>query len=32
VMEQVTVADIASSELPESVEALTEDPGAWVTR
>jgi DNA-binding IscR family transcriptional regulator len=32
VMEQVTIADIASSELPESVQELTEDPGAWVTR
>jgi Rrf2 family protein len=32
VVEQVTIADIAASELPASVEALTEDPGAWVTR
>ena len=32
VMEQVTIADIASSELPDSIQALTEDPGAWVTR
>ncbi|MFZ0387171.1 MAG: Rrf2 family transcriptional regulator [Solirubrobacteraceae bacterium] len=32
VMEQVTIADIASSELPDAVQALTEDPGAWVTR
>jgi hypothetical protein len=32
VMEQTTIADIASSKLPASVEALTEDPGAWVTR
>ena len=32
VMEQVTIADIASSELPDSVQELTEDPGAWVTR
>jgi hypothetical protein len=31
-MEQVTIADIARSELPESVEQLTEDPGAWITR
>jgi Rrf2 family protein len=32
VMEQVTIADVASSKLPKSVEKLTEDPGAWVTR
>jgi Rrf2 family protein len=32
VMERVTIADIASSELPASVQELTEDPGAWVTR
>jgi DNA-binding IscR family transcriptional regulator len=32
VMEQVTIADIASSELPDSVESLTEGLGAWVTR
>jgi Rrf2 family protein len=32
VMERVTVADIASGELPASVLELTEDPGAWVTR
>jgi Rrf2 family protein len=32
VMEQVTIADIASSELPKSVQELTEDEGAWVTR
>jgi Rrf2 family protein len=32
VMEQTTIADIAASKLPASVEALTEDPGAWVTR
>jgi Rrf2 family protein len=32
VMEEVTIADIASSELPDSVQALTEDPGAWITR
>ncbi len=32
VMEQVTIADIATSELPDTIEQLTEDPGAWVTR
>jgi Rrf2 family protein len=32
VVEQVTIADIATDDLPASVEALTEDPGAWVTR
>jgi Rrf2 family protein len=32
VLEQVTIADIARSELPGSVEELIEDPGAWVTR
>jgi Rrf2 family protein len=32
VLEQVTIADIASSELPASVQELIEDPGAWVTR
>src|ERR1700754_701260 len=32
VMEQVTIADVANSKLPRSVEKLTEDPGAWVTR
>jgi Rrf2 family protein len=32
VMERVTVADIASSELPAAVLELTEDEGAWVTR
>jgi Rrf2 family protein len=32
VMEQVTIADIANSKLPRSIEKLTEDPGAWVTR
>jgi Rrf2 family protein len=32
VVEQVTIADVASSKLPKSVEKLTEDPGAWVTR
>jgi Rrf2 family protein len=32
VVENVTIADIASSKLPKSIEKLTEDPGAWVTR
>ena len=32
VMEEVTIADIASSHLPPAVEKLTEDPGAWVSR
>jgi Rrf2 family protein len=32
VMEQVTIADIANAKLPKSIEKLTEDPGAWVTR
>lgn len=32
VMERVTIADIATSHLPDSVTELTEDPGAWVTR
>ena len=32
VVENVTIADIADSKLPRSIEKLTEDPGAWVTR
>ncbi len=32
VVEQVTIADIANQDLPASVDKLTEDPGAWVTR
>ena len=32
VVENVTIADIANSKLPRSIEKLTEDPGAWVTR
>jgi Rrf2 family protein len=32
VVENVTIADVANSKLPKSVEKLTEDPGAWVTR
>jgi Rrf2 family protein len=32
VLEQVTIADIARSELPDAVESVIADPGAWVTR
>ena len=32
VVENVTIADIANSKLPRSIDKLTEDPGAWVTR
>jgi Rrf2 family protein len=32
VAEHVTVADIASGQLPKAIEALAEDPEAWVTR
>lgn len=32
VVERVTVADIAAGTLPEIVEELTADPGAWATR
>jgi Rrf2 family protein len=32
VVEQVTIADIAADNIPASVDALTEDPGAWITR
>ena len=32
VVEHVTVADIASGKLPATVEKLTRDDGAWVTR
>ena len=32
VAERVTLADIAAGELPAHVEALAEDPEAWVTR
>ena len=32
VVEQVTIADIAEGKIPAEVDALTEDPGAWVTR
>jgi Rrf2 family protein len=32
VVEQVTIADIAADKIPPSVNKLTDDPGAWVTR
>ncbi len=32
VVEQVTIADIATDKLPAGINKLTEDPGAWVTR
>ena len=32
VVEHVTIADIANCKLPEAIEKLAEDPGAWVTR
>jgi Rrf2 family protein len=32
VVEQVTVADVASGRLPKAVLKLSEDPQAWVTR
>jgi Rrf2 family protein len=32
VVESVTIADIAADKLPATVDQLTEDPGAWVTR
>jgi Rrf2 family protein len=32
VVEEVTVADVASGELPASVDKLAKDPEAWVTR
>jgi Rrf2 family protein len=32
VVEQVTIADIAEGNIPASVDELTDDPGAWVTR
>jgi bifunctional enzyme CysN/CysC len=32
VVEQVTVADVAAANLPESINALADDPEAWVTR
>ena len=32
VVEQVTVADVASGRLPRSISNLAKDPEAWVTR
>jgi Rrf2 family protein len=32
VLEQVTVADVASGHLPAAIDKLAEDPEAWVTR
>jgi Rrf2 family protein len=32
VVEQVTLADVASGELPAKIERLADDPEAWVTR
>jgi hypothetical protein len=32
VVEQITIADVANGKLPRSIEKLTEDPGAWITR
>ena len=32
VVERVTIADIAGSQLPAAIEKLAEDPEAWVTR
>jgi Rrf2 family protein len=32
VVEQVTLADVASGRLPAKIERLAEDPEAWVTR
>lgn len=32
VVENVTVADIASGKLPKAIDKLAEDPEAWVTR
>jgi hypothetical protein len=32
VVEHVTVADIANSSLPASINLLADDPEAWVTR
>ena len=32
VVERVTIADIAAGKIPRSVDKLTDDPGAWVTR
>ncbi len=32
VVEQVTIADVASGKLPAAIEKLADDPGAWLTR
>ena len=32
VVEHVTLADLANGKLPQDIEALAEDPEAWVTR
>jgi Rrf2 family protein len=32
VLEQVTIADVASGKLPASIDKLAQDPEAWVTR
>jgi Rrf2 family protein len=32
VVERVTIADVAGSQLPAAIEKLAEDPEAWVTR
>ena len=32
VLEQVSIADVASGDLPRAVERLADDPEAWVTR
>ncbi|HEY2332655.1 MAG TPA: Rrf2 family transcriptional regulator [Acidimicrobiales bacterium] len=32
VLEHVTIADVASAQLPEAVTSLLEDPGAWARR
>jgi hypothetical protein len=32
VVEHVTVADVASARLPDSINLLADDPEAWVTR
>jgi Rrf2 family protein len=32
VVESVTIADIAADQLPATIDELTDDPGAWVTR
>ena len=32
VLERVTVADVASGQLPAAIEKLSRDPDAWVTR